>query len=107
LLLSTSSAYDFGYLGSVEMLRRLEKTQVTLDQLEKRHGHFYNWYDTRTLEPLHPIYISTVDSGNLAAHLITMKNFCLSLENLPIIEGQLITGFQDTLLLIKEELVKK
>ncbi|MGZ3809272.1 MAG: glucoamylase family protein, partial [Bacteriovorax sp.] len=105
LLLSTSSAYDFGYLGSLELIERLEKTQETLEKLEKYNGHFYNWYDTTTLAPLYPIYISTVDSGNLAAHLITMKNFCLNLDRTPIVERQILSGLQDTLLVIKEELV--
>ena len=43
-----------------------------MDKLQRYRGHFYNWYDTRTLEPLRPMYVSTVDSGNLAGHLITL-----------------------------------
>ena len=104
LLLSTASAYDFGYISSIELLERLEETQKTLDKLNKYKGHFYNWYDTTSLEPLHPIYISTVDSGNLAAHLITMKIFCLHLLKEPIIKDQIISGINDTLMIVKKEL---
>ncbi len=106
LLLSTAAAYDFGFLGSFELLDRLEKTQTTLDSLEKYKGHFYNWYDTTNLKPLYPIYISTVDSGNLAAYLITLKSFCLNLINCPFIEEQVLNGFHDTFTIIKEELNK-
>ncbi len=104
LLLSTASAYDFGYLGTLEMISRLENTHNSMEKLERKHGHFYNWYDTLTLEPLHPKYISTVDSGNLAAHLITLKNTCLKFLSLPVVEDQLIIGLQDTLILMNNEL---
>lgn len=104
LLLSTTAAYDFGYLGTLELLSRLEKTQGTMENLERRNGHFYNWYDTVSLKPLHPIYISTVDSGNLAAHLITMKSTCLNFLELPVMEAQLVVGLGDTLRLMKKEL---
>ncbi|HRH43694.1 MAG TPA: hypothetical protein PKY82_18835, partial [Pyrinomonadaceae bacterium] len=66
LLLSTISAYDFGYIGTLELSERLGFTFGTLEKLEKYRGHFFNWYDTQTLAPLNPRYISTVDSGNLA-----------------------------------------
>ncbi|MGK5085509.1 hypothetical protein WDW37_19650, partial [Bdellovibrionota bacterium FG-1] len=82
-LLATSSAFDLGYLGFLEYLESLERTFLTLGQLEKKHGHFLNWYDTLTLEPLRPQYISTVDSGNLAGHLITLKQACRELAQAP------------------------
>lgn len=104
LLLSTASAYDFGYIGVLDFLSRLENTQNTMEKLERMHGHFYNWYDTQTLAPLHPKYISTVDSGNLAAHLITLKNTFLHFLSIPIVEHQLVDGLQDSLILMKQEL---
>lgn len=106
MLLSTASAYDFGFLTSLEALERLEKTQLSLNKLEKYHGHLYNWYDTTTLKPLYPIYISTVDSGNLAAFLITMKVFCEQLAKAQIIEKQIQNGMHDILLVLKEEMLK-
>ena len=54
------------------MIERTTRTLATLDKLQRYRGHFYNWYDTRTLEPLRPLYVSTVDSGNLAGHLLTL-----------------------------------
>uniref|UniRef100_UPI00397D809D hypothetical protein n=1 Tax=Salmonella sp. SAL4456 TaxID=3159911 RepID=UPI00397D809D len=73
LLLSTTAARDFGYVSSLEVVERQELTFATLAKLGKLNGHFFNWYDTRTIEPLLPQYISTVDSGNLAGHLIAVK----------------------------------
>ena len=71
-LLSTVSARDFGWLGTLDMADRLEATLGTLDRLERFRGHYYNWYDTGDLRPLEPRYVSTVDSGNLAGHLCVL-----------------------------------
>jgi cyclic beta-1,2-glucan synthetase len=73
-LLSVVSARDFGWAGTIETVERLEATLATLERLERFRGHFYNWYDTQDLRPLEPRYVSTVDSGNLAAHLIALAN---------------------------------
>ncbi|MGA2366007.1 MAG: glycosyl transferase, partial [Steroidobacteraceae bacterium] len=73
-LLSAVSARDFGWAGTIETVERLEATLATLERLERFRGHFYNWYDTQDLRPLDPRYVSTVDSGNLAAHLIALAN---------------------------------
>lgn len=78
-LLSATAAHDFGWLGTADLMERLEATARTLDELQKFRGHLYNWYETRTLDPLEPRYISTVDSGNLAGHLIVMRQACLEL----------------------------
>jgi cyclic beta-1,2-glucan synthetase len=72
-LLSTLAAHDLGYLSTDSLLRRIEATLTTLERLERYEGHFLNWYDTQTLRPLHPKYVSTVDSGNLAASLIALS----------------------------------
>lgn len=77
LLLSNMAAYDFGYIGAAEFLHRTEKTIDTLTALRTFNGHLFNWYDTRTLQPLEPRYVSTVDSGNLAAAFIVLKQFTL------------------------------
>ena len=76
LLTSTLAAYDLGYLDQLGLATRLTTTIETLEQLERYRGHFLNWYDTLTLKPLNPSYISTVDSGNLAASLIITAQAC-------------------------------
>src|SRR5208337_2283135 len=75
-LLSVVCARDFGWIGTGQALDRLEATLATMGRLQRVRGHFYNWYDTRDLRPLEPKYISTVDSGNLAGHLIALANAC-------------------------------
>ncbi len=65
-LLSTLAAYDFGYISVDRLLERTARTLHSLGQLERYRGHFLNWYDTLTLQPLYPKYVSSVDSGNLA-----------------------------------------
>jgi cyclic beta-1,2-glucan synthetase len=77
LLLSNIAAYDLGYIGAVEFIDRTEKTLETLSQLKTFNGHLFNWYSTINLQPLEPRYVSTVDSGNLAAVLIVLKQFTL------------------------------
>jgi len=71
-LLANLTAYDFGFIPIADVIERTTRTLATLDKLQRYRGHFYNWYDTRTLEPLRPLYVSTVDSGNLAGHLLTL-----------------------------------
>ena len=72
-LLSAIAAHDFGWIGSHETVDRLEATLATMNRLELFRGHFYNWYETRDLRPLDPKYVSSVDSGNLAGHLIALR----------------------------------
>ncbi|WP_445664689.1 GH36-type glycosyl hydrolase domain-containing protein [Fodinibius sp. AD559] len=72
-LVSTLAAYEMGYITISEFLTRLEKTLTSLVQLDRYKGHFYNWYEIRLGEVLSPKYVSTVDSGNLAAGLIVIK----------------------------------
>jgi cyclic beta-1,2-glucan synthetase len=75
-LLSVVSARDFGWIGMNDAVERLEATMATLERMERYRGHLYNWYDTRTLMPLRPLYVSAVDSGNLAGHLIAVAAAC-------------------------------
>lgn len=75
-LLSTVAARDFGWIGMVNVIERLEATLTTMDRLQRFKGHFLNWYDTRDLQTLLPAYVSSVDSGNLAGNLIVLANTC-------------------------------
>jgi cyclic beta-1,2-glucan synthetase len=71
-LLSALAAHDFGYLTTQQLVTWVDRTLQSLDELERCNGHVLNWYDTRTLAPLLPRYVSTVDSGNLACSLMTL-----------------------------------
>jgi cyclic beta-1,2-glucan synthetase len=97
LMLSTLSAYDFGYIGLVELIERLEFTFASLEKLQTFRGHFFNWHDTRTLQPMWPHYVSVVDSGNLCGHLIALKQGCLELPDDELFNARVIAGLQDTL----------
>ena len=95
-LLSTLAAHDLGYLSTGVLLRRLNATLTTLESLERYQGHFLNWYDTATLAPLHPRYVSTVDSGNLAGALIALAQGLIQLEENPQTPAQRLAGLADT-----------
>ncbi|HEX7971176.1 MAG TPA: glucoamylase family protein [Thiobacillus sp.] len=101
-LLADLAAYDFGYLPAGELLRLVENTLATLDKLERYRGHFYNWYDTRTLEPLRPHYVSSVDSGNLAGSLLTLQAGLAELKDQPVLASNAFRGLQDTLQVLAE-----
>ncbi|MCE2563224.1 GH36-type glycosyl hydrolase domain-containing protein [Komagataeibacter sp. FNDCF1] len=75
-LLCTASARDFGWCGLADTVARLEATFATLERMPRYRGHFYNWYATADLKPLEPVYISSVDSGNLAGHLVALASTC-------------------------------
>jgi cyclic beta-1,2-glucan synthetase len=75
-MLSTVSAHDFGWISVLETAERLEQTLRALGDLARFKGHFYNWYDTRTMAVLEPRYVSAVDSGNLAGHLLAAAIAC-------------------------------
>lgn len=104
LLTSTLAAYDLGYLDQLGLVTRLVTTIDTLDQLERFRGHFMNWYDTQTLQPLNPRYISTVDSGNLAASLIITAQACKTMPDEPVFRWDLWQGYLDTLANLTETL---
>lgn len=76
-LLSALAARDLGWVSLGDTLERLEATLATLKKLDRFRGHFFNWYDTHDLRALEPRYVSSVDSGNLAGHLIVVANACL------------------------------
>ncbi|MEO7105401.1 MAG: glucoamylase family protein, partial [Rhodoferax sp.] len=83
-LLSVACARQFGWIGTQDMLTRLERTLSTLLRLQRHNGHFLNWYDTQSCEPLLPMYVSTVDSGNLSGHLLAVSQACLELAAAPL-----------------------
>jgi cellobiose phosphorylase len=95
LLLSILSARDFGYISTIDMLERIEKTISTMERMETWKGHLYNWYDTRTLEVLRPFFVSTVDSGNLVGYLITLKQGLMGYKTKPVIGRELAQGLKD------------
>ena len=96
-LLANLSAYDFGYITTRQLIDRTSNTFKTMDSLERYRGHFYNWYDTKSLKPLPPPYISSVDSGNISGHLLTLSQGLLSLPDKKIVSPQLFEGINDTL----------
>ncbi|MDQ7990201.1 MAG: glucoamylase family protein [Candidatus Dactylopiibacterium sp.] len=75
-LASVAVARELGFIGRVAMAERIEQTLTTMEALPRHAGHLYNWYDTRTLEVLHPAYISSVDSGNLSGALLMLARAC-------------------------------
>lgn len=101
-LLANLSAYDFGYVTASTLIDRTRNTFNTLRKLDRQGGHFFNWYDTQSLRVLHPRYISTVDSGNLTGHLLTLRQGLLALPNEPVISTKLFTGLLDTLSILKK-----
>jgi cyclic beta-1,2-glucan synthetase len=103
-LLSVTAARDFGWLGMTETAERLEATLNSMNGLERFRGHFYNWYGTLDLRPLDPKYISTVDSGNLAGHLIALWNACAEMVKRPVIGPQWHAGIGDAVNLLRESL---
>lgn len=80
LLLSTVAARELGFLTSAACVARIRLTLASVGKLERYHGHLLNWYDTASLRPLEPRYVSTVDSGNLAGHLIAVRQALLEIE---------------------------
>ncbi len=96
-LLANLAAYDFGYIPAGQMLARTSNAIDTMHALERHEGHFYNWYDTLTLRPMPPLYVSAVDSGNLAGHLMTLRPGLLALIDEPVLLLQAFEGLGDTL----------
>src|SRR4030042_844484 len=96
------SAYDFGYISAGQLIERTANALKTMETMERHRGHFYNWYDTQSLKPLHPMYISTVDSGNLAAHLLSLRPGLSAFPEQKIIEARFFVGLGDTLKILMD-----
>ncbi len=101
-LLADLTAWDFGYLTLAGLLERTRNSFATMRRLERYNGHFYNWYDLDTLQPMHPHYISTVDSGNLLGHLLTLRQGLLQLADAPLLHPQRLAGLADGFELLAE-----
>ena len=101
-LLATVTARDFGWIGTFEMVERLEATLATIGRLERFRGHLYNWYDTRDLRRLEPAYVSSVDSGNLAGHLLALSNACRQMIDQPLPVAAALAGIGDAITLTRE-----
>jgi cyclic beta-1,2-glucan synthetase len=99
-LLSATVACDFGWIGLLDTVKRLEDTFATLAALRRLHGHFFNWYDLHDLRPLEPVYVSTVDSGNLAGHLIAVAQACREFRQRPRFGPRVLAGVGDALQLL-------
>ncbi len=103
-LLANLTAYDFGYISAGQFIERTVNALRTMESMERHRGHFYNWYDTQSLKPLLPTYISTVDSGNLAAHLLTLRAGLLSLPDHKILGAQVFEGLNDTFRILMDSM---
>ncbi len=103
-LLADLAAYDFGYLSAGRLIERIGKSLQTMESLERHEGHFYNWYDTQSLQPLAPRYVSTVDSGNLAGHLLTLRAGFMGLPDDRVVDLRLFAGMIDTARLLIDAL---
>jgi len=101
-LLSVVNARTFGWSGLIDTVDRLDATMKTLAELRLHDGHLFNWYDTEDLRPLEPLYVSTVDSGNLAGHLWALGNACRRLAGRPVISSEALQGFEDGFRLIQQ-----
>jgi cellobiose phosphorylase len=100
-LLANVAAHDFGYIGIGQLIERTANTLESMETLERHDGHFYNWYDTETKAPL-TRYISTVDSGNLAGHLLILRAGLLELADVPVIGEQIFLALTDTLQILEK-----
>jgi len=100
-LLSVVAARDFGWLGTLDCVARIDETLRTMRGLDRFRGHFYNWYDTREVRPLEPRYVSTVDSGNLAGDLLVLARACRRLAERPLFDAQTLAGIADAVALVR------
>jgi hypothetical protein len=103
-LTSRLAAHDFGYCTLAELTIGLRRAFGSMRKMQRHLGHFLNWYDTRTLEPLVPRFVSSVDSGNLAASLCALRQGCLGLLEKCIFEQSLLLGLRDHVLRLREEI---
>ncbi len=101
-LLGNVVAHELGYATGGQVLTRVAATITTLEGLDRYKGHLFNWYDTRTLEPLLPRYVSSVDSGNLAGQLLTLRAALAALPDEPVLGRQCFDGVADVLGLVEE-----
>jgi cellobiose phosphorylase len=99
-LLANLAACDFGYITAGRLIDRTAAAFETMASMKRYKGHFFNWYDTRTLAPLPPLYVSSVDSGNLAGHLMTLRQGLAEIAGRPVVVPAFFGGLADTLRLL-------
>jgi len=102
MLLSSLAAWDLGYIGLRDFSSRLRNSFESMGRLERYRGHLLNWYDTQSLTPLQPRYVSTVDSGNLAGALLAFSQGCTEMREAPIIAPARWEGLVDILGILEE-----
>jgi hypothetical protein len=102
-LTSQLAAHDFGYLNLDELATSLHRTLDSMDGMPRYRGHFFNWYETASRRPLTPRYVSSVDSGNLAASLAALRQGCLLLLKQPILDQGILDGLRDHALRLRDE----
>lgn len=102
LLDSRLAALDLGFLTLPEFIRNMEKTFETVSRMPKCHGHLYNWYATDTLKPVEPLFVSSVDSGNLLCSLWTSKQGCLESIKRPLLHPALWEGIRSQVELLSD-----
>ncbi|MGE0930568.1 GH36-type glycosyl hydrolase domain-containing protein [Peijinzhouia sedimentorum] len=103
-LLANLTARDFGYINTRQLIERTENAFNTMNRMERFRGHFFNWYDTQSLTPLFPKYISTVDSGNLAGHLLVLRQGLIIIPYQRIFSPKIFEGIQDTFRVLTDNL---
>lgn len=101
-MISTLAARDFGYITADQVIQNLTRSMDTIAKLERYEGHLLNWYDLRTLAPLEPRYVSTVDSGNLLAALYSLDTGIHELLHRPLSDGGVFTGLADTIAILAQ-----
>jgi cyclic beta-1,2-glucan synthetase len=102
LLNSRLAAYDLGFICLPQVIQLTKATLSTAAKLQRFRGHFYNWYDARTLKAEPPFFISSVDSGNLACSLLTTSQACMQMASQPLFSPQVWTGIRDRLRLLRQ-----
>ena len=105
-LLANLTAYDLRYISGEGFLKRTSRTVESMKKMKRFRGNFYNWYDITTLEPLTPLYVSSVDSGNLAGALLVLRQGILEMKYHPVIPGDIVKGIKDTWAVLGEEMEK-
>ncbi len=102
MMVATVSAYDFGYIGPSQLAIRLRRAFESISRLQHYQGHLLNWYDTKSLQPLLPRYVSTVDSGNFAGCLVALKQGCADVADAPVLRVEAWDGLRDSIDLLEE-----
>lgn len=99
---SRQAAHDLGFLSTAEFIQQTEATLNTVRRMPRSQGHLYNWYENSTLQPVTPLFVSTVDNGNLLGSLWTLKQGCLEMLKQPLLRPAIWDGIHDHLDLLVE-----